>query len=104
MYSSFPLINDYLEEGNKLLERDLADARSAGGDDGVGDRGSHGGSRRLADAGRWHDALIILHHFRRRVLDIRVNLRRLVNTQDLVIVEIVLHDSAILHGDLAEEG
>src|SRR3954451_18574484 len=96
-----------LNEGNKLFERDLADARSAGGVDGVGDRGSHGGSRRFANAGWRHvDSLLLIlpHHFRRRVLDIRVNLRRLMDTQDLVIVKIVLHDSAILHGDLAEEG
>src|SRR3954454_24247498 len=34
-----------LNEGNKLLERDLADARSAGVDDGVGNRRSHRGNR-----------------------------------------------------------
>src|SRR3954451_3079434 len=63
----------------RCRKRDGADSRSARGEDGGGDSGSYGGRRRLAHAGRRDVALILLHHFRRRVLDVRVNLRRLVD-------------------------
>src|SRR4051794_17242439 len=56
-------------------KRNGADARTARGEDRIRDGGSHRRRRRLAYAGRRDVAVIFLHYFRWRVLNVRVNLR-----------------------------
>src|SRR5579864_6262684 len=88
-------------------ERHLADAGSARGGDRVGQGGGDGGGRRLADAGRYGVVRVrvgaVRVQARRHDDDVDV-LRRLVEAQHRVVVEVVLLDGALLEGDLATEG